>query len=127
MNYKAVQNGDNVHASVNGVVSSAFARPCKGGGWAVLEPRIVYTAETLGEALRMIAGGLGDWYTVQEAAAQLAETGAFDEPPSAQMMCRWCKAGQFPGAVKVPTQGRGGSWRIPAAALAVFAEGRKER
>ena len=77
--------------------------------------------------LSIIADSMMDeWYTVQEAAEVLVELGAFDAPPSTQMMCTWAREGKFP-AVKIQGpggRGSGGSWRISKAGLVEFAKRR---
>lgn len=127
MDYKAIQNNDNVHASVNGVISAAFTRQCVSGEWAIMIPQIAYSVPTKEEAVRRIAGAMGNWYTATEAAEHLVEMGVFDKPPSAHDVCLWARNGLLSGAVKVPRPGRGGSWRVPASALPIFAERRRGR
>lgn len=124
MDFKTVKIGDAVHVSVNDVVSSTFARSTD-GGWAIMVPRQCYLAKTLDEALQLIADGMGNWYTVAQAAEVLVEMGAFDAPPSTQLMSRWAREGRFPDAVKVPTQGSGGSWRFSEKALPAFTDAKK--
>ena len=127
MKFETVKIGDGVHVAIEGVTSAAFVRECAGGGWAVLVPQIAYTSDTLEDALAMIASDLGDWYTVAQAAEVLVEMGAFDAPPSTQMVCTWAREGKFPGAFKLTGpggRGGGGSWRIPEAGLVEFAKRR---
>ena len=125
-----VWNRDDVHASVNGVISAAFARKCTNGEWAIMVPQIAYSVPTRDEAVRRIARALGDWYTITQAAERLVELGAFDSPPSAQMTGAWCRAGKFPGAVKIlgaGGRGGGGAWRISVTGLEAFIAERREQ
>lgn len=118
MNFETVKIGDDIHVSINNVVSAAFVRQgSKHNAWVIMTPRIAQMAETLEEALALIAAGMDTWYTVTEAAIRLVELGKKAKPPARQTMCRWLGQGRFPGAIKVQTAGRGGSWRIPEAAL----------
>jgi hypothetical protein len=117
MNYKAVQDGDSIRASVNGVVSTALARRCT-DGWAIMIPQIAYSVPTKEEAIRRIAKAMGKWYTSDQAAIRLVELNVYDKTPSRQTITRLCQAGAFPGAFKLLGKGKravgsGGQWRIP--------------
>jgi len=129
--FEIVKIGDAIYVSINGVMSTAFARQSiVSGRWFVEVPKTSYVAEALDEAVALIAEGLGNWYTIAQGAERLVEMGAFDEAPSSQMMGIWCRAGRFPGAVKVRgkgARGGGGAWRIPETALPIFAEWREGR
>ena len=134
MDFEAVKIGNNIHASVNGVVSAAFARQCVNGEWAIMVPQIAYSVPTKEEAARRIARAMDIWYTSAQAAERLVELGAYDSPPSAHTMSNLARAGAFPGAFKLLGRGsgeqgkgggQGGSWRIPEAGLQTFAERRK--
>lgn len=124
MDFKTVKVGDSIHVSVNSVVSTAFVQSTN-DEWAIMVPRQCYLAKTLDEALQLIAEGMGNWYTVAQAAEMLMGMGAFNAPPSAQLMSRWAREGRFPNAVKVPTQGSGGSWRFSGKALVAFTDAKK--
>lgn len=127
MEFEVVEQDGRVHVSKNGVRAQWFAMP-DGIGYVIYEPRPVQHTVSLEEALVLIAEWMGDWYTIAQAAEALAEMGTFDEPPSAQRMGTWARAGLFPGAVKIKgpgARGGGGSWRISASALPIFAERRK--
>jgi len=63
-------------------------------------------------------------YKIEDTAARLLALGRIAEPPSAETVRRWCRQGRFPNAHKVPTKGRGGSWRIPEANLVAFVKPR---
>lgn len=127
MEFKAVKIGGNIHASVNGVVSSAFARLSTRGEWVIMIPEIAYSVPTEEEAIRRIAVALGDWYTTAQAAARLVGLGAYDKLPSCQTIARLAQAGAFASAFKLLGKGgagAGGQWRIPEAGLAEFAKRR---
>ena len=121
-----VERCGRIHIVKNGVESAEYVRYSKTQQrWCLYASHCIGDYDHPSVPLTIIAEGMGKWYTVGEAADRLVELGAFDEPPSTQMVSRWCRGGLLPGAVKVPTQGSGGSWRIPARALVAFAEGRK--
>ena len=122
-NYKTVTLGGCTHVSANGVVSLTFTKQNTKGEWVIKVPRAAYIAETMEEAVELIANAMDTWYTIAEAAEYLVEMGAFDSPPSAQMMGTWCRAGRFPDAAKVRgkgCRGGGGSWRISLTGLETF-------
>ena len=120
MNYETVERCGRLHVVKNGVESACFAQPALRGRWATTMPQVEFTTSTRAIALDLIAGGMDDWHTVTEAAIRLVELGKADKPPALKTMYRWIHGGQLPGAIKVDTVGRGGSWRIPEEALREF-------
>ena len=129
MNFEAIEQDGRIRVFKNNIEAQWFAMP-DGIGYVIYEPRPIQHTKTLEEALVLIAEWMDDWYTIRQAAKCLVEMGVFDVPPSTQMMGTWCRAGKFPGAMKVlgkGCRGSGGAWRIPGKALPVFAEGRRGR
>lgn len=120
MDYETVERCGRVHVVKNGVESAEFVQQAPSGRWATTMPQVEFLTNTRAIALDLIAEGMDDWYTVPEAAARLAELGKVDVPPSMQTMYRWLRAGRFPGAIKVPEVGRGGSWRLSEKTLREF-------
>lgn len=115
--FETIEKCGRLYVIKNGVESAEFVIPSF-DGYAVYQPEYVLECKTCKAALAIIALGMDDWYTVPEAAARLVELGKVDKQPAAQTMYRWLRAGKrFPGAIKVGKVGRGGSWRIPEAAL----------
>lgn len=130
MNFETVEHCGRVHVVKNGVESEGFVSPGLRYAHIVFRPEYWTRYDTLEEALTLIAGWMDTWHTISQAAARLVELGAFNEPPSSQMMGQWARAGLFPGAMKIlgkGARGSGGSWRIPEAGLVEFMERRKER
>ena len=129
MEFETVKIGDNIHVvSINGVISAAFAREHRGGGWVVFVPRIAHMPTPLENALALIAADMDDWHTAKQAAERLMELGAYDSPPSAHTMSNLARAGAFADAFKLRGKGgggQGGAWRIPEAGLQAFVERRK--
>ena len=124
MEFETVEQNERVYVSVNNVRAPWFAMPDPDGvGYAIYEPQPVQGCVTLAGAIAIIAEWMGNWYTVTQAATRLVELGAFDSPPSTQMMGIWCRTGKFPGAVKIlgrGARGSGGQWRISEAGLVAF-------
>lgn len=121
MEFETVKHSGRLHVIVNGVESEDFAVPGAGGCWLIYQPiRRGFASSSLEEALVIIALGMDTWYTAKEAAERLVELGAYDIAPSAREVCGWARNGLLPGAIKVSAPGRGGSWRIPEAALREF-------
>jgi len=124
---------DRWYVTNNGVMSTAFVefrRQDKGGKWMVMVPKIAHIADTLDEALEIIASDMDTWYTIAQAATRLVEMSVFDDLPSAQRMGNWAREGLFPGAFKLRGpggRGGGGAWRIPAGAFPEFVERRKKQ
>jgi len=57
--------------------------------------------------------------TLDEAARRLIACGILTKMPHMLTLYRWSRAQRWP-AVKVAAKGRGGGWRVPAAALDTF-------
>ena len=129
MNFETVERCGRIYVVKNGVESTAFVEKRR-GSWYLYDSVIAAVVPSEDEAITRIANAMDDWYTVQEAAEVLVELGAFDAPPSTQMMCTWAREGKFPGAVKIQGpggRGSGGSWRISKAGLVEFAKRRMEQ
>ena len=130
MGFETVERCGRIHVIVNGVESAGFIeRDRNGREWGRWD-FVLVAVESADEGLAHIADAMGDWYTVTQAAARLVELGAFDEPPSPQMMGIWCRAGKFPGATKIlgrGARGSGGQWRISEAGLVAFIAERREQ
>ena len=129
MNYETMERCGRTYAVKNGVESEYFTIPGAGDCWLIYRPiRHGFASSSLTGALTVIADRMGAWYTVTEAATRLVELGKADKPPAVQTMYRWLRRGRFPGAIKVRTVvGRGGSWRIPEAALREFTRGDEKK
>lgn len=129
MEFETVKIGDSIHVSINGVISAAFAREHRGGGWVVFVPRIAHMPAPLENALALIAADMDDWHTAKQAAERLMELGAYDSPPSVHTMSNLARAGAFPGAFKLlgggGHGGQGGAWRIPEAGIIKFVKRRE--
>jgi hypothetical protein len=57
--------------------------------------------------------------TLDEAARRLVECGILTRVPNIYTLYSWSKQQLWP-AIKVPSRGQGGSWRVPADALDAF-------
>lgn len=128
MKFGTVERCGRVHVVKNGVESAAFVEKVR-GCWYLYDFVIAATIPSPAEGIAIIADAMSDWYTTSQAAEALAEMGAFNEPPSTQLVAGWCREGLLPGAVKVRgrgARGSGGSWRIPGAALQTLANERRE-
>lgn len=125
-NLETVERCGHVHVIINGVESDAFASP-EDNYWRICFPVARVQVFSLEKALNIIADNMDDWHTVAEAADRLAELGKADRPPSTKTMYRWIHAGRFPGAIKVETVGRGGSWRISETALREYEKGGEKK
>lgn len=125
MEFETIERCKRTYVIKNGVESAEFIERDCGGGWGRWD-FVLVDVGTASEGLIAIAKAMGNWYTAQEAAAWLVEAGV--EKASAHDICLWARNGLLSGAVKITGKGgwgRGGSWRIPQAALGALAERRK--
>jgi len=126
MNFETVERCGRTYIVKNGVESAAFVEKRR-RSWYLYDSVIAAVVPSEDEGITRIANAMDDWYTVAQAAEVLVELGAFDAPPSTQMVCTWAREGKFPGAFKARQRGSGGSWRISEAGIEAFVAERRER
>lgn len=125
---ETVKRCGRIHVVNGGVESAEFVELTSSGEFGVFVPYLVRLTETAEMAAADIARNMDIWYTIPQAAQRLVQLGKCTTPPHPKTMCRWARAGRFPGAVKVPGRGgRGGEWRISRSALWAFPERRKRK
>ena len=118
MEFKTVDRCGRIHVVKNGVESAGFIERDRGGNWGRWD-FVLVAVGSRGEGLAAITNAMDTWYTVPQAAVRLVELGKCAKPPHPKTVCRWLRAGWFPGAIKVGP-GQGGSWRLSETSLGEF-------